>query len=97
MLRLLSCCARSLMVLIATFALLSTLHGGSCSDEHDGHDHGGAVPTPCHCVAHVVDIPVTSAVPVVGETLTPIVHIDPLRMSQQVVLEPDPPTDKRSA
>lgn len=101
MLRLIAICSRRLMAVIAIFALVTTLHGGACADdhghEHDGDDHGGTVPTLCHCVAHAVDVPEPSAVPIFRETLSPIVHCDPLRMSQQVVLEPDPPTDKRSA
>ncbi|MBA3683878.1 MAG: hypothetical protein H0W72_01355 [Planctomycetes bacterium] len=88
------------MAVLAALALVFSLHAGSCGDHgHDDDDHDGGEPTHlvCHCTCHDVTVPDApiADVPMITGRQFVTTYVQPAVAS--VVLEVDPPTDKRSA
>lgn len=92
------------MTALAVLALIFSLHAGACAGHDHEHDHdhdgnGGGEPTHlvCHCACHAVVVPDewTPSIP-----MTPVRPVDGAEEQDaivSVVLEIDPPPDKRSA
>jgi hypothetical protein len=88
------------MVALALLSLIFSLHGGSCTGhDHDHEGDAGGEPTHlvCHCACHAVTVPEDVTPSFTMTPVQPVLGAHEQDAIVSVVLEVDPPPDKRSA